>query len=43
MHRKKMIGNVGRNSYCSRVLKQFLGRKTAEAQFLPNHEITEHV
>lgn len=33
----------GRNSYCSGALKNFLGRKTAEVQFLPNHEITEDV
>lgn len=40
---KKIIGNGGRNSYCSRVLKNVLGRKTAEVQFLPNCEITEDV
>jgi len=38
---KKIIGSGGRNSCCSEVLKNFLGRKTAEVQFLPNHEITE--
>lgn len=40
---KKIIGNGSRNSCCSGVLKNFLGRKTAEVQFLPNPEITEDV
>jgi len=33
---KEVIENGGRNPCCSRVLKNFLGRKTAEVKFLPN-------